>query len=153
MDFSKLKSSSSSKRTTKLSKKAQASVDQSQLKAKRKNINEEDSLAPSKKGRVTQPDGTSRTLPNLVSNSPRPSTETQSMRTGTMLSLTSSSGSVADEASPTQPSDSDRRQSTTEMDDGSVGNMIEVPSESDDEDGWADESEASPKEELGLFSS
>ena len=60
---------------------------------------------------------------------------------------------LADEASPTQPSDSDRRQSTTEMDDGSVGNMIEVPLESNDEDGWTDESEASPKEELGLFSS
>lgn len=151
MDFSKL---TSSKRPTKLSEKAQASVDHganSQLKSKRKHINGDDSPAPPKKGRLTRPDGT-------LNNKHRP-TATGSARSA--VSLASSLGPLGDATittSPTDPSDHEllTGELTRGVDGSSVeGNVIDLDDSEDNEDKnendqWVDEHE-SPEDELSMY--
>ncbi|KAK2463721.1 hypothetical protein APHAL10511_004472 [Amanita phalloides] len=150
MDFSKL---SLSKRQTKLSMKAQASVQQGtnpQINGKQKRTNGEDTPVPPKKGRLSRPNGSGHMLSNKVSN-PHPLTTTESMRS---VSLMSSSGSMGDKTSSmSMPSDRDTLLLTREMGGSSVGNSAIVVGDSEDEDvDMGDEVEVEkvvePKEKL-----
>lgn len=150
MDFSKL---SSKKWQTKLSKKAQASVDQGAngpVKAKHKNTDEEDSLALPKKGRLTQPNGASHAS-NPHGSCPMPVAGS----THLVVPVTSSLGSVGDCLSPTDPSDRDTQPLMSKKDSGGNATIVVWDSgdedSSDDDNGWIDDQE-SPDEELGLQS-
>ncbi len=143
MDFSKL---SSSKRQTKLSMKAQASVQQGtnpQVNGKQKCTNGEDALVPPKKGKLSQPNGSGHMLSNKVSN-PHPLTTAKSMCS---VSLMSSSGSMGDKMlSMSTPSDCDTTLLTREVGGSSIGNSVITVGDSEDKDvEMGDEAEPAKK--------
>ena len=144
MDFSKLLLA---KRQTKLSDKAHAFQDQGttgQVRAKRKNINEDAPAAP-KKGKLTQDNGIGHMSSQISDIGCPPATRS----TWSEVTLTASRALVGDDVSPTAPSDSDTALPTSQAGVSQVGHAI-ITVDSDENEN-ENENDETADEELGTM--